>query len=322
MTVTLTLCALLMEAVVGYPDRLVRSIGHPVTWIGRLIGALERHCNSDTAEPVQRRALGIITLLLVVTIVAVVAVVIERGLLLLPFGLIGVGFLASTLIAQRSLHEHVAGVADALEKAGVEGGRQAVSHIVGRDTEALDEAGIARAAIESLAENFSDGVVAPVLWMLIAGLPGAAVYKAINTADSMIGHRTSRYQAFGWAAARVDDLVNLPASRLSALLIIAAAAVTKEASASAAWRAVRRDARHHRSPNAGYPEAAMAGARGVALAGPRNYGGVQVDDASMGNGRRAADADDIRTALGLYRRADGIMIALVAVLAIVLIATA
>jgi adenosylcobinamide-phosphate synthase len=322
MTVTLTLCALLMEAVVGYPDRLVRSIGHPVTWIGRLIGALERHCNSDTAEPVQRRALGIITLLLVVTIVAVVAFVIERGLLLLPFGLIGVGFLASTLIAQRSLHEHVAGVADALEKAGVEGGRQAVSHIVGRDTEALDEAGIARAAIESLAENFSDGVVAPVLWMLIAGLPGAAVYKAINTADSMIGHRTSRYQAFGWAAARVDDLVNLPASRLSALLIIAAAAVTKEASASAAWRAVRRDARHHRSPNAGYPEAAMAGALGVALAGPRNYGGVQVDDASMGNGRRAADADDIRTALGLYRRADGIMIALVAVLAIVLIATA
>jgi adenosylcobinamide-phosphate synthase len=322
MTVTLTLCALLMEAVVGYPDRLVRSIGHPVTWIGRLIGALERHCNSDTAEPVQRRALGIITLLLVVTIVAVVAFVIERGLLLLPFGLIGVGFLASTLIAQRSLHEHVAGVADALAQAGAEGGRQAVAHIVGRDTEALDEAGIARAAIESLAENFSDGVVAPVLWMVIAGLPGAAVYKAINTADSMIGHRTSRYQAFGWAAARVDDLVNLPASRLSALLIIAAAAVTKEASASAAWRAVRRDARHHRSPNAGYPEAAMAGALGVALAGPRNYGGVQVDDASMGNGRRAADADDIRTALGLYRRADGIMIALVAVLAIVLIATA
>ena len=242
MTVTLTLCALLIEAVVGYPDRLVRSIGHPVTWIGRLIGVLERHFNRDTAEPVQRRTFGIITLFLVVSIVAVVAFVIERGLLLLPFGLVGVGFLASTLIAQRSLHEHVAGVADALEKAGAECGRQAVAHIVGRDTEALDEAGVARAAIESLAENFSDGVVAPVLWMLIAGLPGAAVYKAINTADSMIGHRTSRYQAYGWAAARVDDLVNLPASRLSALLIIAAAAVTKAASASAAWRAVRRDA--------------------------------------------------------------------------------
>ena len=132
---------------------------------------------------------------------------------------------------------------------------------------ALDEAGVARAAIESLAENFSDGVVAPVFWMIIAGLPGAAVYKAINTADSMIGHRTPRYQAFGWAAARLDDVVNLPASRLSALLIIAAAATTKGASASAAWRAVRRDARHHRSPNAGYPEAAMAGALGLGARG-------------------------------------------------------
>ena len=164
-------------------------------------------------------------------------------------------------------------------------GAQAVSHIVGRDTAALDEAGVARAAIESLAENFSDGVVAPVFWMLIAGLPGAAVYKAINTADSMIGHRTPRYQAFGWSAARLDDLVNLPASRLSALLIVAAAAVTKSASAAAAWQAVRRDARRHRSPNAGYPEAAMAGALGLALAGPRDYGGVRVDDAL--DGRRA-----------------------------------
>ena len=322
MTVTLTLAALLIDAVVGYPDRLVRSIGHPVSWIGRLIGALERYCNRDTAEPVQRRALGIITLLLVVTVVAVAAFVIERGLLLLPFGVIGVAFLASALIAQRSLHEHVADVADALEKTGAEGGREAVSHIVGRDTGALDEAGVARAAIESLAENFSDGVVAPVFWMLIAGLPGAAVYKAINTADSMIGHRTPRYQAFGWSAARLDDLVNLPASRLSALLIIAAAAVTKSASAAAAWQTVRRDARHHRSPNAGYPEAAMAGALGLALAGPRNYGGVRVDDALMGDKRRAADANDIRAALGLYRRADGILIAFVAMLAIAFIATA
>ena len=322
MTVTLTLAALLIDAVVGYPDRLVRSIGHPVSWIGRLIGALERYCNRDSTEPVQRRALGIITLLLVVTVVAVAAFVIERGLLLLPFGVIGVAFLASALIAQRSLHEHVADVADALEKTGAEGGREAVSHIVGRDTGALDEAGVARAAIESLAENFSDGVVAPVFWMLIAGLPGAAVYKAINTADSMIGHRTPRYQAFGWSAARLDDLVNLPASRLSALLIIAAAAVTKSATAAAAWQAVRRDARRHRSPNAGYPEAAMAGALGLALAGPRNYGGVRVDDALMGDKRRAADANDIRAALGLYRRADGILLAFVAMLAIAFIATA
>jgi adenosylcobinamide-phosphate synthase len=321
MTVTLTLAALLIEAVVGYPDRLVRSIGHPVTWIGRLIRALERNCNSDTATPGRRRALGLIAVLLIVSIVAVVTLVIERGLLLLPFGLIGVGVLASALLAQRSLHEHVARVADALDNTGVTGGREAVSHIVGRDVAVLDVAGIARAAIESLAENFSDGVVAPVFWMLIAGLPGAAVYKAVNTADSMIGHRTPRYQAFGWAAARLDDLLNLPASRLSAFLIIAAASVTPRASASGAWRAVRRDAGRHRSPNAGYPEAAMAGALGLALAGPRSYGGVRVDDALMGDGRRAADAGDIRAALGLYRRADGLLIALVGVLAAVIIAT-
>jgi adenosylcobinamide-phosphate synthase len=201
------------------------------------------------------------------------------------------------------------------------GARDAVSRIVGRDTETLDEAGVARAAIESLAENFSDGVVAPVVWMIIGGLPGAAIYKAINTADSMIGHQTPRYQAFGWAAARLDDLLNLPASRLTALLIIAAAAATKGTSAPAAWAAVCRDARHHRSPNAGYPEAAMAGALDLALAGPRTYDGILVDDAFMGNGRRVAKAADIRAALGLYRRADAILIALIALLAAALIAT-
>jgi adenosylcobinamide-phosphate synthase len=156
--------------------------------------------------------------------------------------------------------------------------------------------------------------------MIIAGLPGAAIYKAVNTADSMIGHRTPRFQAFGWTAARFDDLLNLPASRLSALLIIAAAVVTKGTSALDAWRAVRRDARHHRSPNAGYPEAAMAGALALALAGPRIYGGVPVDDAFMGNGRYAANATDIRAALGLYRCADAILLGLVAVLTAALIA--
>src|SRR3954453_6546803 len=265
---------------------------------------------------------GVLAVVILLGVVALPTLAIQSGLLILPFGLIGAAILGSTLIAQRSLHQHVARVADALESDGLRGGREAVSHLVGRDTAALDEAAVARAAIESLAENFSDGVVAPVFWMLIAGLPGAAVYKAINTADSMIGHRTPRYQAFGWSAARLDDLVNLPASRLSALLIIAAAAVTKSASAVAAWQAVCRDARRHRSPNAGYPEAAMAGALGLALAGPLNYGGVRLDDALMGDGRRAADANDIRAALGLYRRADGILIAFVAMLAIALIATA
>ena len=205
----------------------------------------------------------------------------------------------------------------ALEKDGLDAGRRAVARIVGRDTGVLDEAGVARAAIESLAENFSDGVVAPVLWMIIGGLPGAALYKAINTADSMIGHRTPRHEAFGWAAARLDDLINLPASRLSAVLIVAAAALSGDAAAAAAWQAVVRDAPKHRSPNAGYPEAAMAGALGLALAGPRVYGGVEVDDATMGQGRRDATAADIRRALALYRRADAILLALVAALAAV-----
>jgi adenosylcobinamide-phosphate synthase len=163
-------------------------------------------------------------------------------------------------------------------------------------------------------------VVAPVFWMAIADLPGAALYKAINTADSMIGHRTPRHEAFGWAAARLDDLVNLPASRLSALLLVAAAMLSKNASAAAAWRAVLRDAPRHRSPNAGYPEAAMAGALGLSLAGPRVYGGVTIDDATMGDGRRDATATDIHQALMLYRYADAILLVLVATLACILIA--
>ncbi|HEY3640738.1 MAG TPA: adenosylcobinamide-phosphate synthase CbiB [Xanthobacteraceae bacterium] len=321
MAAALTLSALLFDIIIGYPDRLVRLIGHPVSWMGALIGALDRGLNRDEATPARRRMAGTITVLVLVAAVGTIAFLLERGLLRLPFGSIAAALLASTLLAQRNLHAHVARVAAALETAGLAAGRQAVSHIVGRDAEPLDQAGVARAAIESLAENFSDGVVAPALWMAIAGLPGAAAYKAINTADSMIGYRTPRHAAFGWAAARLDDLVNLPASRLSALLIIAAAGVTKGASPAGAWRAVRRDAHRHRSPNAGYPEAAMAGALGLMLAGPRVYGGVQVDDAMMGDGRRGADAADIRAALKLYRHADAILIGLFAALTLGLIAT-
>jgi adenosylcobinamide-phosphate synthase len=322
MSVALALVAMLIELCFGYPDRMGRAIGHPVTWIGRLIAFLDRWLNREGAEPAARRVAGIVAVLIVLAIVGVVSFAVQHVLLRLPFGIFAVGILAGTLIAQRSLHRHVADVADALEKDGVAAGRAAVAHIVGRDTDALDAAGIARAAIESLAENFSDAVVAPVFWMVIGGLPGAALYKAINTADSMIGHRTPRYAAFGFAAARLDDLVNLPASRLSALLVAAAAALRNDASARASWGAVRRDAAHHRSPNAGYPEAAIAGALGLALAGPRSYGGVQVDDAMMGDGRREADAADIRRALALYRAADAILIVLLAAAAILFIVPA
>jgi adenosylcobinamide-phosphate synthase len=320
MSIAVTLLALLIEATVGYPDRLLRTIGHPVMWLGWMIDALDRVLNRDIDSAARRRTAGFIAVACFVGISVAMAFAIERGLLLLPLGFLAVSLLASSLIAQRSLHDHVARVATALERDGIGGGREAVSHIVGRDPDVLDRAGVARAAIESLAENFSDGVVAPVIWMAAGGLAGGVAYKAINTADSMIGHRTPRHRDFGFAAARLDDLVNLPASRLSALLIVAAAALSEHASAPGAWRSVVRDARRHRSPNAGYPEAAMAGALGLALAGPRVYGGVLVEDATMGQGRRDAGPDDIRAALALYRRADLILIALVAVLAIAVIA--
>jgi adenosylcobinamide-phosphate synthase len=316
-SVTLTFLALLIEALVGYPDRLVGAIGHPVTWVGALIARLDAGLNRTDWSPHARCIAGVVSLAVIIAVAAAAGLIVERALLPLPLGIVPAALIASTLIAQRSLYAHVAAVATALERDGLAAGRAAVAKIVGRDPDTLDEAGIARAAIESLAENFSDGIVAPVFWMALAGLTGAAAYKATNTADSMIGHRTARHEAFGWAAARLDDLVNLPASRLAALLVVGAAALGGRAAAAEAWRGVVRDAGHHRSPNAGYPEAAFAGALGLALAGPRTYGGVTVDDAHMGNGRREATAADIRGALALYRRADALLIALLGILALI-----
>jgi adenosylcobinamide-phosphate synthase len=312
---------MLIELCIGYPERLTRAIGHPVIWIGGLIERCDRLLNRE-GTPGLRQLMGMSAVVVLLGLVGAAAFVVQSQLLRLPYGLIVVAVLANTMIAQRSLHRYVANVASAFDKNGLAAGRQAVSHIVGRDTAELDRAGVARAAIESLAENFSDAVVAPVFWLLVAGLPGIALYKAINTADSMIGHRTPRHADFGWAAARLDDLVNLPASRLAALLLIAAAVLRKGASARGAWRTVRRDAARHRSPNAGYPEAAMAGALDLSLAGPRVYGGVRAEDAFMGDGRRDLDAKDIWRALALYRGADALLVALVAVLAAIFIALA
>lgn len=305
---TLLLIALLVEAAFGYPDRLLRAIGHPVIWMGRLIAALDRRLNRPALEFSERRAFGVLAL-----VILFVAAGLAGDVLQAVLGVVLTGVVASSLLAQRSLYEHVARVAAALETGGLQAGREAVSHIVGRDPQSLDESGVSRAAIESLAENFSDGVVAPAFWIGVGGLPGGAIYKAVNTADSMIGHRSEKYLAYGWASARLDDLLNLPASRLSALLIVAAASLLG-LDWRGAWRAVRRDARHHRSPNAGWPEAAMAGALGLALAGPRAYGGVVVEDGLMGDGRREAKAADIRAALRLFRMADTLGVALVALL--------
>lgn len=313
-----TLIAMVLDAGLGYPPWLFARIGHPVSWIGALIGWCEARWNAPRFSFARRRLNGALCLVTViaVTAAACIAIVALAGLLPWPLDLLVLGAIAATLIAQRSLYDHVGTVALALEAEGIAEARRAVGQIVGRDTAVLDEAGVSRAAIESLAENYSDGVVAPVFWLLVGGLPGIAVYKAINTADSMIGHRSERYRAFGWAAARLDDLVNLPASRFSALFIVAAAALTPGLDARAAVHAVVRDARRHRSPNAGWPEAAMAGALGLRLAGPRVYDGTVVDDHFMGDGHAEATAADIRRALTLFRTAciiEALVVALIAV---------
>ncbi|HYB10711.1 MAG TPA: adenosylcobinamide-phosphate synthase CbiB [Alphaproteobacteria bacterium] len=301
------LLALAIEAGAGYPDWVYRRVRHPVVWVGRLIEQLDRQLNPTGLDETSRRTLGAVSLAIVVLVTGVTTGAIAKFLVAFPVGWVMEAVLASSLLSQRSLFEHVAAVAEALENGGLAPARMAVAKIVGRNPEALDEAAVARAAIESLAENFSDGVVAPAFWLLVAGLPGIAIYKAINTADSMVGHRTSRYRAFGWAAARLDDLVNLPASRLSAFLLVLASLFIANAAAGDALRAALRDASGHRSPNAGWPEAAMAGALGLKLAGPRVYGAERVSDAWMGDGRAAAVAADVRAALALYRVACGLL---------------
>ncbi|MFV3125995.1 adenosylcobinamide-phosphate synthase CbiB [Niveispirillum sp. KHB5.9] len=306
----LLLCALIVEAVLGYPDPLYRAIRHPVTWIGAIISALDRRLNRGSV--LVKRLGGIVTVLILVGGAIAIGGVVQALLLSLPYGWVILALLASTLLAQRSLYRFVKAVAVGLRDGGLAGGRSAVAHIVGRDPESLDEAGVARAAIESLAENFSDGITAPAFWLAVGGLPGLLAYKTINTADSMIGHRTPRHEAFGWAAARLDDLVNLPASRLTTLLL----ALASGPRMGAALAAVKRDAGKHRSPNAGWPEAAMAGALGLRLAGPRRYAGHVVDDHWMGDGRADVTAGDIEAALRLYIRALGLMWVLASVWAL------
>jgi adenosylcobinamide-phosphate synthase len=314
----LALIAVATEAIIGYPDAVYRLVGHPVTWIGRLITWCDEAWNSPTLTFEDRRWRGVDTLALLLAAAIALGLAVTGVLGDLFPGVVSLllcGVLASSLLAQRSLEAHVAAVATALERDGIEAGRQAVSQIVGRETQNLDESAVCRAAIESLAENFSDGVVAPLFWMVFAGLPGALAYKAINTADSMIGHKSPRHLAFGWASARCDDLVNLPASRLSVLWLVLAAGLLG-LSPGAALATVRRDAGYHRSPNAGWPEAAMAGALGIRLSGPRVYDGVTVEERWVGEGSSELTARDIRAALKLYRAACGLQIAVLATIAL------
>ena len=293
------LLALAVDALLGDPPRLYRSLPHPVVLIGRLIVAGERWLN-DAAAPERIRTWRGASLTLAVTLAAALAggflVLLFDGL---PGGWLVEGLLASSLIAFRGLHDHAAAVARGLDNS-LDDGRAAVAHIVGRDPESLDGAGVARATVETIAENFSDGVVAPVVWFLLLGLPGLCAYKAVNTLDSMIGYRNARYLAFGRVAARLDDGVNWLPARLAGVLVVLAAALLPGTSGAGAWRAMRRDAPKHRSPNAGWQEAAFAGALGIALAGPRQYGNQQVEDHWMGDGRRDLGPADIRAALKLY----------------------
>ena len=314
----LLLPALVLDWLVGDPDWLWRRVPHPVAMVGTVIGALDRWLNRAAFAASVRAALGVVTILVVAGIAALLGFVIETALWALPFGWIITIVLAAILLAARSLYDHVGAVADAFIYEDIETARTAVSRIVGRDPASLDEARICRAAIESTAENFSDGVVAPALWFALLGLPGLFAYKTINTADSMIGHLTEHHRVFGWAAARLDDIVNVPASRLAGFLVALAAPVVG-GSIGQSLGVMARDAGRHRSPNAGWPEAAMAAALGLALAGPRRYGGVIVGDPFLNeSGRREARPDDIRNALRVYGLANVWLFVLVAVVSLLL----
>ncbi|MBB6209672.1 adenosylcobinamide-phosphate synthase CbiB [Novispirillum itersonii] len=291
--------ALILDALIGDPPALYRRVPHPVVLYGHLISALEARLNRSTLSSIRRRGLGILLLLILLTISAGLGLALTWAAGHWPALHAVNALIAMTLIAQKSLYQHVVAVADALDHGGLNAGRTAVSMIVGRDVTQLDTAGVSRAAIESAAENFSDGVTAPVFWLAVAGLPGLLAYKAVNTLDSMVGHRSERYREFGWASARFDDLVNLIPARFSGLLLCLSAALIPGARAGTALRVMLRDAGKHRSPNAGWPESAMAGALGLKLAGPRLYPGYRVDDPFIGDGTAAASAADIRRALRL-----------------------
>ena len=313
----IVVAALGFDALIGDPDWLWRRLGHPVALIGALIGVLDRRLNREDRSQQQRKLAGIASTAAMVAVSVSVGVLVQTTVQQLPMGNIMLALIASIFIAQRSLYQHVAGVRSAFAEGGLAGARKAVARIVGRDPEQLDEAGVCRAAIESCAENFSDGVVAPVFWLALLGLPGLIAYKTINTADSMIGHRTERYKSYGWTAARLDDLVNLVPARLSALLLASAAPIAG-GTISNSLKVVKRDASKHRSPNAGWPESAMAGALGVALAGPRRYATHMVEDPFL-NAEATSPAvpDDIGRALDLYTAACVIEAAGYAALALV-----
>ncbi|MRG70888.1 cobalamin biosynthesis protein CobD [Alphaproteobacteria bacterium HT1-32] len=309
----LLLFALGLDAVFGEMGWVFRMMPHPVVLIGRLISSLERRLNRENRGQVDRAIRGFLVVVFMVGSTAIIGAAVSWVSAWHPFGWLIELFLVATLVAQRSLYDHVAAVAGPLSKDDLPGARKAISRVVGRDPNALDKHGVTRAGIETTAENFGDGVVAPVFWYLLFGFPGILVYKTVNTLDSMIGYRNDRYRSFGFTAAKLDDLLNWVPARLSGLILVLAAIVTPGAHAGPAFRVMLRDAGKHRSPNAGWPEGAMAGALDVALAGPRRYGSQVVDDDWIGGkGRARATVRDLRRALVLYTFACVIHAALIA----------
>lgn len=290
--------AMTVDALVGWPAALYVRIGHPVTWIGGLIDLLDRSWNRSTDAPATRRIAGVAAALFVIALSVGGGWLVQSWLAQVWSRAALIGIFAWPLVALRALYDHVAAVARPLLSGDIDAARVAVAQIVGRDPATLDEAGISRAAIESLAENTSDGVVAPVFWGALFGLPGILGYKAINTLDSMIGHRSERHLWFGWAAARIDDVANFIPARLTGFLFALVASRPPAALSCMVW-----DASRHRSINAGWPEAAMAGALGVRLSGPRSYHGGVTDEPWLNDGALDPLAADIRHALRLYIRA-------------------
>ena len=304
------LVAMAIEAAIGWPRQLHAWIGHPVTWIGWLVDQLDGWLNRPTSSGIVCRLLGALVMVSVVGVAGIAGLAVER---ILPSGIAGLlitGLIAWPLVAARSMYDHVLAVAKPLAASDLTAARGAVAMIVGRNPEQLDEAGVARASLESLAENTSDGIVAPVFWGLVLGLPGIAAYKAINTLDSMIGHRTPRHEAFGWASARIDDLANLIPARLTGLTFAIISSRPR-----AAFSCMMSDARKHRSPNAGWPEAALAGALGVRLSGPRAYPGGVSEEPWLNAEARDPNANDISKGLAVFVRAMLVLAMVLAILA-------
>ncbi|MBO0661758.1 adenosylcobinamide-phosphate synthase CbiB [Jiella sp. MQZ9-1] len=315
------LAGLVLDRLIGDPPWLWRHVRHPVAAMGEAIGALDRILNRpDFTDETRRRAgffaLGLLLLAALLIGGFIAALADAFGAL----GMIVETLIVAIFLAHKSLVDHVGAVATALRNGGLAEGRRTVAMIIGRDPEQLDQAGIVRAAIESLAENASDGVVAPAFWYLLLGLPGLLAYKMVNTADSMIGHLNAPYRDFGFAVAKLDDILNFVPARLTALLLALAAMFGGNGAAprlgfSTIVAITRRDAPLHRSPNAGWPETAMAAALGLSVGGPRRYGDLVVDAPQLNpEGRREATPADIARAIALFERAMDVVLAIIAII--------